>query len=110
MDQKIKVLVIGQTPPPFGGQALSIKDIVDARFENIVIFHVRMAFSENLGEMGGLRPGKILHLFSVLFKSLYILITNRIDICYYPPTAGEKAFPILRDIFLLFLYGLFSLA
>src|SRR5271157_5384831 len=102
MNRKIRVLVIGQTPPPYGGQALSIKDIVDAHFENVDIFHVRMAFSERLGETGGLRLGKIAHLFLVLFKTIFILATKRIDICYYPPTAGEKAYPLLRDIFLLF--------
>ena len=44
-DGRVTVLVLGQTPPPWGGQAIGIKSFVDGRYEKIRVVHVRMAFS-----------------------------------------------------------------
>lgn len=100
---KMNLLILGQTPPPWNGQGLSIKDIVDAKFENVNTFHIRMVFSKSLSEIGGFQLKKICHLFLIGIKLVYILLKKKIDICYYPPVAGETVFPILRDIFLLYI-------
>ena len=37
-----KILVVGQTPPPYGGQAVMIQYLVEHKFEKVKIFRVRM--------------------------------------------------------------------
>ena len=52
MNIKKKIVVIGQTPPPFGGQALMIQALLDGQYENAELFHVRLDFSKNFDDMG----------------------------------------------------------
>jgi mRNA-degrading endonuclease RelE of RelBE toxin-antitoxin system len=59
---RIKVLVVGQTPPPFHGQAIMIERLLVARFSRLELCHVRMAFSSSIADVGRVRPGKLLHL------------------------------------------------
>ena len=51
MDKK-KILVIGQTPPPYGGQAIMIKYMLDGKYKNIELHHVRMCFSKQFDALG----------------------------------------------------------
>src|SRR5215216_6281521 len=63
--EKPAVLVVGQTPPPYGGQAMMIESIVNADFEKIAVHHVRMAFSPSMKSMGRFELAKVGHLLSV---------------------------------------------
>jgi glycosyltransferase involved in cell wall biosynthesis len=98
--QKTKILVLGQTPPPYHGQALMTKRLIDARFDLIEIIHVRMAFSENARDVGKASWKKVLHLFALALKVWKYRFTNRQLILYYMP-AGPNKIPILRDLMLL---------
>jgi glycosyltransferase involved in cell wall biosynthesis len=100
MAAPIRVLVVGQTPPPFHGQAIMIQMLVDGPLPNVTMRHVRMNFSQTMDQVGRFQVGKLLHLFQVMFAIIYQRIVFRPSILYYPP-AGPNKVPILRDVLLL---------
>lgn len=95
-----KILVLGQTPPPFGGQAIMIERLLAGRYENARLYHVRMSFSRDMGDMGRLRPGKLLHAAGIIGKVVYLRLRHNIRILYYPPS-GPDYLPMLRDMAIL---------
>ena len=98
----IKVLVVGQTPPPFGGQAVMIKKLLEGQFKHIELYHVRMAFSGDMNEIGRFRVNKIFHMISVILQIIWMRFRNGIDVIYYSP-AGPNKVPIYRDFAILIL-------
>ncbi len=97
---KKKILVVGQTPPPFGGQAMMIKRMLDGSYQHIELYHVRMSFSEEMSEMGVLKLHKLTHLISIILKIIYYRIRCNIRVLYYPPS-GPSRLPMLRDMAIL---------
>lgn len=95
-----KILVVGQTPPPYGGQAMMTYRLINAELKDIRIYHVRMAFSDSMASRGRAGLGKILHMFSVVFRTIIAKYRFRIDIIYYMPV-GNSLNPLLRDICIL---------
>jgi glycosyltransferase involved in cell wall biosynthesis len=100
-NRPIKVLVLGQTPPPFGGQAMMIQRLVNAKFQHVEIIHVRMAFSDSFRSVGGVSLRKMLHIPHLIIKTIYKKFQRNVNVLYYPP-AGPNLNPILRDFVLLF--------
>lgn len=98
--QKTKILVVGQTPPPYHGQALMTKRLIDAKFDLVKIIHVRMAFSGDARDVGKASWKKVLHLFAIAMQVWKHRFANRQLILYYMP-AGPNRIPILRDLILL---------
>jgi glycosyltransferase involved in cell wall biosynthesis len=105
--KKFKVLVAGQTPPPYYGQAIMIEKLVKAKFDSVEIIHLPMSFSGNVQEIGKWKWRKLFHLFNLLFRGIYLLIFRRIDVLYYPP-AGPQWIPVLRDMALLSCWRMFA--
>ncbi len=99
--EKIKILVLGQTPPPFLGQAMMIERLVKAKFEHVEIIHVRMAFSDRLKAIGKFSFRKVFHLFTLIVQTLYYRFKYGASILYYPPS-GPNRNPMLRDFVILF--------
>ncbi|GAB4043913.1 glycosyltransferase [Spirosoma litoris] len=98
---KRKILVVGQTPPPYGGQALMIKYMLDADYKEIEFFHIRMNFSREMNERGKFSFYKITHLISIIVNTYILRFKYKIDTLYYPPSNSPKV-AIYRDfIFLL---------
>lgn len=100
MERKKKFLVVGQTPPPYGGQAMMTKRLVDAEFKSVQIIHVRLSFSENFRQVGRASWRKIVHLFSVAVKVWKYRLQNKQLVLYYMP-AGPNKVPVMRDLLLL---------
>jgi glycosyltransferase involved in cell wall biosynthesis len=96
----LKVLIVGQTPPPYGGQATSIERLVNGSFLNMKIFHVRMAFSREMDEIGKFSIRKLLHLIQIILKIWWVWIRHRPTLLYYPP-AGPQTIPMFRDFAIL---------
>lgn len=96
-----KVLVVGVTPPPYMGQAMMTERLVNARLDNIKIYHVRMSFSSSMSSIGKVEFGKIIHMFAIVFKSIYYRFRYNVPTLYYMP-GGSTFVPIARDIFMLF--------
>ena len=96
-----RILVIGQTPPPFGGQALMLQSLLEIKFDNVELFHLDMKFSKDFNHMGSFK----LYKFWVLFKTIILAWAYKfyfkIDILYYGPS-GPNKLAVYRDILLLF--------
>lgn len=48
----VTVLVVGQTPPPIGGQAVMMERFLKGTYTRIKLVHVRLAFSNEMNEVG----------------------------------------------------------
>jgi glycosyltransferase involved in cell wall biosynthesis len=100
MKNKIKILVLGQTPPPFLGQAMMIDRLVKGKYDRVEIVHVRMAFSDSFKAIGKFGVKKLLHLFYLIWRTIYIRFQHNVSILYYPPS-GPHRNPLFRDIIIL---------
>src|ERR1019366_7004329 len=96
-----KILVIGQTPPPIGGQALMIEALVRAKYTKIEIFHIRMQFSRDMSELGRVQPHKIFHLLKIIFKTYQTCLLNQPEVLYFAPSGPTNA--VYRDMAILIL-------
>lgn len=96
----IKILVVGQTPPPLGGQSIMIQSLLEGRYRNVTLFHVRMAFSRGMNEVGKFRGFKLFHLISVIARMIFCRFRHGANVLYYCP-AGPDKIPMYRDLILL---------
>tara|TARA_B110000438_G_scaffold266687_1_gene280953 strand:+ start:539 stop:1666 length:1128 start_codon:yes stop_codon:yes gene_type:complete len=96
------ILLVGQTPPPYHGQAIATQQLFDQRWEGLKVRYLRMAYSQSESEVGRFRIRKIFHLISLVIKSWIILIKNRPCCLYYPP-ASPNRIPVIRDVVFLLL-------
>jgi glycosyltransferase involved in cell wall biosynthesis len=99
-EHRLRIVAVGQTPPPLGGQAFAIQSFVTGRYDSLEIFHVRMAFSKETAEIG--KPGvtKLLHLLNLVARILWCRARTGAEVLYYPP-AGPDLVPVLRDLVIL---------
>jgi glycosyltransferase involved in cell wall biosynthesis len=96
----VKVLVVGQTPPPYGGQAMMIHRLVHSELDGVEVVHVRMGFSSSMGEIGRFRISKLLHLVSLVLQIVWHRVASGANVLYYPPGGPQRA-PMFRDIAIL---------
>ncbi len=100
MQKPQKILVVGQTPPPFGGQAVMIDEFLKGEFNAIELFHVRMSFSDDMDSVGKFKIRKIVILLQMIWQIWFARFRTGAKVLYYPP-AGPNKVPVLRDIILL---------
>jgi len=96
----LKILIVGQTPPPFHGQAVATESIVNGKYQNVETFHVRMAFSKENKDVGQFQVGKLIHLIEIISKIIWMRFRRGIHVLYYPPT-GHQKIPVYRDLAIL---------
>ena len=96
----VKVLVVGQTPPPYSGQAIMIERFVKSDLAGVQIVHVRLAFFSHMNNVGAVRVGQIIHMFAIILRMIYHRFANGVRVLYYPP-AGPDRVPMWRDIIIL---------
>ena len=101
-----RILIIGQTPPPYHGQAIMTKLLIESPLNNIIIYHIRLEFSKSLSEIGSVKIRKITHLFNVLIKAIVYKVKYSPQALYYMPS-GANINPFVRDIVLLSILRLF---
>ena len=63
MAEKRKLIVVGQTPPPYNGQAKMIQQMIEGLSGALDLLHIRMAYSDSVSTAGKFSPSKIFHLF-----------------------------------------------
>lgn len=95
-----KLLIVGQVPPPLGGQSIMIERLVNAPFETLEVVHVNMDFSDDMNVVGKFRLRKLLVLAETIVKVISAKIREKPDYLYYPP-AGPRKIPMYRDIIIL---------
>lgn len=96
----LRVLVVGQTPPPWHGQAILIDRLLSNSYHGVRLFHVPMRFSQEIADIGRPRPRKVIELARVLFRIYRGRFALKPHVLYYPP-AGPDAVPVIRDVILL---------
>jgi len=99
-NSKKSVLLVGQTPPPFHGQSIVTAMLFDHQWKNLDVSLLRMAYSDSIDVVGKASFRKVLHLFSLIFKTWKIAFLKRPKILYYLPASSNKA-AVIRDIIYL---------
>jgi glycosyltransferase involved in cell wall biosynthesis len=97
-----RILIMGQTPPPFGGQAINIQKMLAVLEKHQFQFkHIRLDFSEELSDMGAFNFNKVFKLLKIYFALIWQMLVYHPDYIYYPP-AGPTRNAVYRDLVLLF--------
>lgn len=91
---------MGQTPPPWHGQAVATQILFDHDWPDFEVHRLRMEFSEEMQEVGRFQWKKIRHLFQLIRSARKILKHHPGCILFYPP-ASAKWIPFLRDVVFL---------
>jgi len=92
---------MGQTPPPWHGQAVATQILFDHDWPDFEVQRVRMEFSEEMEEVGRFQWRKLGHLASLIHRVRCLLKRHPGSILFYPP-ASAKWVPFLRDVVFLF--------
>ncbi|MEM6804289.1 MAG: glycosyltransferase family 4 protein [Bacteroidota bacterium] len=106
MDKPSKILIIGQTPPPYGGQALMTQSLIEADFEKVEKYHVRMNFSKHADSIGKFSFHKIIHTLEILWEAIRMRRVKNASTLYYMPV-GNAMVPFMRDLMVLSLLRFF---
>lgn len=95
-----KLLVVGQTPPPYGGQAIMIKYMLDNFQHQNSIKHIRMCFSKEFNDRGKFSFYKITHLIQIIFQIWLFRFKYKCNTLYYPISSSPKV-AVFRDAIIL---------
>jgi glycosyltransferase involved in cell wall biosynthesis len=96
----LKVLVVAQTPPPYGGAPIMVQNFLRCKWSDIQLVHVRMKFSAGPREEGHVRLAKIASLIALVLRIAFWRLVSGARILYYTP-GGPQRVPMWRDIFIL---------
>lgn len=96
----LRVLVVGQTPPPFGGQAMMVEALLQGRYRQVDLHHVRLRYSDDMDSVGKFAFRKVFVLFTTILEVWAARFRHRTPVLYYPPS-GPNMVPVLRDIIFL---------
>ena len=94
------IIFVGQIPPPYNGQTVMIRVLLEGIQQVSEVHYVRMDYSASIDEVGRFRFKKIGVLFALIRDSLKELKQHEGAILYYPP-ASANCVPVLRDIIYL---------
>lgn len=97
---KKKLLVLGQTPPPYHGQAVATQMLFDHDWGDIDVTTFRMEFSNEMDQVGRFGLLKVVHLFKLTRRVRRFLKENPGTTLFYPPGSANWV-PFLRDVFFL---------
>lgn len=100
MSTKPSVLLMGQTPPPWHGQAVATQILFDHDWPDHDVHRLRMEFSGEMLDVGRFQMKKVKHLWSLIRKARTILKQNPGCVLLYPP-ASAKWVPFIRDVIFL---------
>lgn len=94
------LLLVGQTPPPWHGQAVATQMLFDHDWQGFEVGRISMAYSADFEEIGRVRLHKISHLFELIRQTRRWLLKHPDSILFYPPTSPQWV-PFLRDVLYL---------
>lgn len=94
------MLLMGQTPPPWHGQAVATKMLFEHEWRSWDVSTLRMAFSGEMHEVGRFSLGKLVHLWKLIREARRRLGSEKDVLLFYPP-ASANWIPFLRDVVFL---------
>jgi glycosyltransferase involved in cell wall biosynthesis len=100
MRSKSDILLVGQTPPPYHGQAVVTGMLFDHDWGDLKVESLRMAYSDSIEAVGKFSIGKLWHLGCLILKTWWIALSRRPEVFYYLPASANTA-PVIRDIIYL---------
>ena len=98
--KKPALTLLGQTPPPWHGQAVATQILFDHDWPDFDVERIRMDYSEDMDEVGRFNFRKIGRLFHLIAQTRRSLGRSKDSILLYPP-ASAKWIPFLRDVLFL---------
>lgn len=101
MAPKNKMLMVGQIPPPFLGQAIMTKMLLDTlEGEKIPHKFINQTLSRETSSFHKVNGRKVIVVLQTIIKIYYYRIFAGYNILYYNPS-GHRKIAILRDIVIL---------
>ncbi|MGJ8642769.1 MAG: glycosyltransferase [Luteolibacter sp.] len=97
---KPHVVLMGQTPPPWHGQAVATQILFDHDWPDFEVTKIRMDYSEEMDEVGRFHLKKLGRLFHLIRKTRQALCEKPESTLLYPP-ASARWIPFLRDVIFL---------
>lgn len=97
---QIKILILAQTPPPFHGQSIMQKIIVDVEWNWCKKRFIKLDLSNEINSVGKFKIIKLFKYCSVLNKLIKERFQGRIELVYYPPASPNKI-AFYRDLLLI---------
>ena len=98
--EPMKLLVFAHVPPPLHGQSQMVKYLVDGFRADpslgIEVFHVDARLSDDLGDVGSARGGKLPRLLGYCARAIWLRVRRGADTLYYVPTPPKRT-PLYRD-------------
>lgn len=96
----VRVLIVGQTPPPFLGLPIMLQYLVQSDMRGVDLRHLRIELSTDESQVGKFRWMKLVRLFRVIVRIIWARIVHAPQILYYAPAAAAKT-SMLRDVAIL---------
>lgn len=98
-----KIILIGNYPPPFSGQSIAFKTLVDGFVESNREYYI-LNTSEKDGERGTIN--RAIDYVKVFLKLLILLFDKKVSIIYHIISSSKKGF--IRDFVIINLTNLFG--
>ncbi len=96
----VKVLIVGQTPPPYLGQPIMIQRLLESDMPGVELHHVGVRLSTEASEVGRFGWSKLLTLFTIIGRIWWARVFRGVKVLYYPP-AGPVRVTMFRDFAIL---------
>jgi glycosyltransferase involved in cell wall biosynthesis len=102
MSRKPRIVIAGQLPPPYGGQNLNLKRLIESlsNSDSYQVEHWNFEFSKDLNQYRKASLSKLRELVRVLQRLAVLRGRGRIDLQIYPSGGPHRA-PVIRDILLM---------
>ncbi len=95
-----RLLIVGQTPPPWHGQAVATKMLFEHDWGQREVETLRMAYSGEMQAVGRFSLDKVRHLFELIRSTRRSLDAHPNTLLFYPPASANWV-PFLRDVIYL---------
>jgi glycosyltransferase involved in cell wall biosynthesis len=96
----VKVLAIGQTPPPYRGGQIVLEFLVRSQLQGVEMQHMRIELSSDESQAGKFRLMKLFRLLGFILRMIYARFRARPQILYYVPSLEPRS-TLIRDTVIL---------